>query len=396
MKQHVEQLYKISVKKERVIIGLMSGTSLDGLDIAVCTIAGSGASTKFRLKEFTTVPYDEEFRKNILEVFSKRDSDLEKLCLLNKSIANRHAYMINECLAGWKIASSEIDLVASHGQTIYHAPRHLHESEIGDATLQIGDGDHIAVGTGIITISDFRQKHIAGGGEGAPLAAYGDHVLFSKDDEDVILLNIGGIANFTFLPSLKSGKKMFSTDCGPGNTLMDAWMQKHFEGHNFDKDAKIASRGRVHEGLLSAMLEDTFFQLPFPKSTGPELFSQQYLKNAIDKCGAVTITPEDVMATLNRLTATVICNSLKTIQSDGNKINVFVSGGGMHNPMVLSYLENNLPGFVVASTAELGINPDAKEAILFAILANECVAGETTTFENYFPSLSMGKISFPS
>lgn len=396
MKKHIEQLQTISGKKERVIIGLMSGTSLDGLDIAVCNIEGSGATTKLHLKQFTTVTYDQAFRESILEVFSKRDSDLEKLCLLNKSVANRHAYMINDSLTKWNIPASEIDLIASHGQTIYHAPKHLHESEVGDATLQIGDGDHIAVGTGIITISDFRQKHIAGGGEGAPLAAYGDRVLFSKEDENVILLNIGGIANFSFLPSLNSGNKMYSTDCGPGNTLMDAWMQKHFRDYHYDKDAIIASRGRLHEGLLSTMKDHPFFKLPFPKSTGPELFSLQYLQDAIDTCGATDISPEDVMATLNRLTATVICDSLKTIPSDGTITNVFVSGGGMHNPLVLSYLQEHLPGFRIRSTADLGINPDAKEAILFAILANECVAGEPKTFENYFPSLSMGKISFPS
>lgn len=396
MKTHVEQLYTISNKKERVIIGLMSGTSLDGLDVAVCAIEGNGTSTKLTLQNFATVSYDHKFREDVLEVFSKKDTDLEKICLLNKSIANRHAYMINECLAQWDISASQIDLIASHGQTIYHAPKHLHGSITGDATLQIGDGDHLAVSTGIITISDFRQKHIAGGGEGAPLAAYGDLILFSKEDENVVLLNIGGIANFSFLPSLKSGNKMFSTDCGPGNTLMDAWMQKHFSNHHFDKDAIVASQGRVNEALLSALKQHPFFKLPFPKSTGPELFNLQYLDSAILQSGAGQISPEDVMATLNRLSAITICEALKTIPTDSKKINVFVSGGGMHNPLVLSYLRDNLTEFVVGSTADLGINPDAKEAILFAILANECVAGDAKTFEHYFPSLSMGKISLPS
>ena len=395
MKHHVEQLHKIACKKQRVIIGLMSGTSLDGLDIALCAFEGSGLTTEFKLKNFKTVPYDDAFRKNVLAVFSKKDTDLEKVCLLNKSIANSHAYMIMQTLSEWGVAASDVDLIASHGQTIYHAPKHLHGDEAGDATLQVGDGDHIAVATGIITLSDFRQKHIAAGGEGAPLAAYGDRILFSKENENVILLNIGGIANFTFLPSLKSGNNMFSTDCGPGNTLMDAWMQRHFPEHNFDKDALVALQGRVNEDLLKQLKDHPFFQLPFPKSTGPELFSIQYVEEAMSKTNTNDLSTEDVMATLNRLTASVICESLQTTPSNGYEVSILASGGGMHNPLIMSYMQENLPGMKVQSTAERNINPDAKEAILFAILANECIAGEEETFADYNPAVSMGKISFP-
>lgn len=395
MKKHVEQLHRIAQKDKRTIIGLMSGTSLDGLDIALCVIEGNGEFTRLTLEKFTTVPYDGNFRKAVLEVFSKRDTDLEKICLLNKSIANAHAYMINQCLSEWHISPSDVDLIASHGQTIYHAPNHLHGNEIGHATLQIGDGDHLSVLTGIITISDFRQKHIAAGGEGAPLAAYGDLILFSEKEKNVILLNMGGIANFTFLPSQNSVNKMFSTDCGPGNTMMDAWMQKHFPGRNFDKDAVIATRGRIHEDLLSALKDNPFFKLPYPKSTGPELFSLNYLEAAMSKSGTQSLVPEDVMATLNTFTASVICESLQGLQTQGETINLYVSGGGMHNPLIMSYLKANLAGSNIQSTAEKNINPDAKEAILFALLANECVAGEPGTFINYFPDISMGKISFP-
>jgi anhydro-N-acetylmuramic acid kinase len=304
--------------------------------------------------------------------------------------------MINDCLAEWKIKRKDIDLIASHGQTIYHAPMHLHKNKkFGNATLQIGDGDHIAVRTGIITISDFRQKHVAAGGEGAPLAAYGDLILFGRSEKDTVLLNIGGISNFTFLPSQSSSQKMFSTDVGPGNTLMDAWMQKNFPGEYFDKDAAVAKKGTINNELLIALYDHPFFDLPFPRTTGPELFSLQYLDDAIKR---FSNEPQvnDIMATLNAFTASVICDSIKKIPRSDTELEIFLSGGGMHNPMVIEYIKTHIPDVSIRSTAEKGINPDAKEAILFALLANECVAGDANTFAKHFPNVSMGKISFPA
>ena len=176
MNAHLEKLYAISKKPVRKIIGLMSGTSLDGLDVAFCSFMGNGLQTKIELLQFETIPFAEDFKNEIKSVFSKKNVDLEKLCLLNPWIALRHAGMVNACLQKWNIKNDDVDLIASHGQTIYHAPKNLHQQQkFGNATLQIGDGDHLAVATGIITISDFRQKHIAAGGEGAPLAVYGDY-----------------------------------------------------------------------------------------------------------------------------------------------------------------------------------------------------------------------------
>jgi anhydro-N-acetylmuramic acid kinase len=397
MNVNVERLYEIAGKPKRRIIGLMSGTSLDGLDVVVCGIEGSGMGTKLTVENFETVPYEPAFRAEVLQVFSKRTADLEKVCLLNGWIAGQHAQMINDCLAKWDIPRESVDLIASHGQTIYHAPQHLHNNHIfGSATLQIGDGDHIAVKTGIITISDFRQKNIAAGGEGAPLAAYGDIILFGNPETDTVLLNIGGITNFTFLPAAVSSKKMFSTDAGPGNTLMDAWMQKNFPGQTYDRDALVARQGTVNNKLLVALNDHPFFDLPFPKSTGPELFSAGFLADAIKRAGAEKLDVNDVMATLNAFTASVICDSIKKIKNHNDRLEIFISGGGMHNPMVLEYVRNNIPGVSIQSTAAKNIDPDAKEAILFALLANECVAGDAQTFASFFPATGMGKISFPS
>lgn len=175
----IEKLYKIAKKDSRFIIGLMSGTSLDGLDIALCKISNSGKSTVVSLENFITMDYDDEFRTHIRGIFAKRSIDQQLLSGLNAYIGHVHAELINQALQKWGISKDAIDCIASHGQTVYHAPQSLtKDTAMPNSTLQIGDGDHIAVKTGIITISDFRQKHIAAGGEGAPLAAYGDYLLF--------------------------------------------------------------------------------------------------------------------------------------------------------------------------------------------------------------------------
>jgi len=210
MNNNILRLYQIAQKQKRTIIGLMSGTSFDGLDIALCEFEGSGHETIFNLKHFITKEYTPAFKEQLKSVFAKASVSLEKVTLLNEYIGIYYAQLIKECLQEWEIPAAEVDIIASHGQTIFHSPKQLRAGKdpYANATLQIGDGDHIAVHTGIITISDFRQKHIAAGGEGAPLAAYGDFLLFSGTEENRILLNIGGIANFTFIPK-DSNEKYF-------------------------------------------------------------------------------------------------------------------------------------------------------------------------------------------
>lgn len=398
MNQNISRLCGIADKPVRMIIGLMSGTSLDGLDVALCRFTGSGPGTRIELLQFRTWPYDARFKEEIRSVFSKRQIDLEQLCLLNGWVAQQHASMILQCLDQWKIKPEEVDLIASHGQTIYHAPRLLHQRPgFGNATLQIGDGDQLAVATGIITISDFRQKHIAAGGEGAPLAVYGDYFIFSRKGENRIMLNIGGIANFTYLPGDLDAKAIFSTDTGPGNTLMDAYMQQHFQ-LPYDKDAAVASAGIIQEGLLAELLKNDFFEKGFPKTTGPELFNLSYLDQTMKKAGITKISHEDMMATLNRFSALTIADAMRKTLKSGQPFVIYTSGGGMHNPLLMQHIQELLPAFVFHTTDALDINPDAKEALLFAVLANECVAGGNTAIgngSNDIPSVSMGKISLP-
>jgi anhydro-N-acetylmuramic acid kinase len=399
MNKNLEKLWQTGQKNTRLILGLMSGTSFDGLDLALCRISGNGRETKVELLHFTTVSYTPAFKESLKSVFSRRDADLEKVCLLNSHVAIEHARIINQTLRDWSVKNEEVDLVASHGQTIYHAPAFLHgRPEFGNATLQIGDGDHIAVHTGIITISDFRQKHVAAGGEGAPLAVYGDYLVFSKKGENRIMLNIGGIANFTYLPGDLEAGKVFSTDVGPGNTMMDALMQATYPGQYFDQDARVARKGTVNPDLLKALKMHSFFDGPFPKTIGPELFNLTYLNKAIETSGAVNLSVEDQMATLSQLSADMIVEAIKRTVNMEEPFTVYVSGGGMHNPVLMEKIQEPLKGIPFQSTQALEINPDAKEAVLFALLANETVAGGAVKLgENRkgIPNVSMGKISFP-
>lgn len=396
MNSNIELLYKIASKPVRNIIGLMSGTSFDGLDIALCEFSGSGLDTLVKLKKFKGSKYKPKFREELKSVFAKRTADLEKVTLLNAFIGFYYAELVLEALDEWKISASEIDLIASHGQTIYHAPKHQRQADAyPNATLQIGDGDHLAMKTGIITFSDFRQKHVAAGAAGAPLAVYGDYLLFSDRDENRIMLNIGGISNFTFLPSNFS-TDFFSSDVGPGNTLMDQFVQLNYPGKYFDMNAEIASLGKVNQQLLNALFDHIFFQSKYPKTTGPELFSLNYLNQALMKSGQHNISNEDILATLAAFTAGSIVKAiLESVERKG-LYEVYISGGGMHNPLLSSMIEQQL-GKKLKFTSDLGIIPDAKEAVLFALLANEAIAGGKTDFGKHpgVPSVSMGKVSFP-
>jgi anhydro-N-acetylmuramic acid kinase len=398
MQHHITQLAHIAQQPTRRIIGLMSGTSLDGLDVALCRIEGQGKAAKVVLEQFHTEPYDEAFKAEVRRVFAKKQIDFQHLVLLNVLVAERHAAIVNQCLGAWSCAHAEVDLIASHGQTVFHAPRVLHGMDnYPNATLQIGDGDHLARRTGIITVSDFRQKHVAAGGEGAPLALYGDYFLFSSNAENRMLLNIGGIANFTWLPASNEHGPLFATDTGPGNTLMDVFAQRHF-GVPFDKDGLLALAGMVDTGLLRILKEEPFFAKGFPKTIGPELFSPAWVEEALAQLpkGTPAHNPHNLMATLAALTAETVADAIERT-ANGLGGTLYISGGGAHNPALTNALHQRLPQWPLRPMSDLGIPGDAKEAVLFAMLANECVAGhaDPALVLGGVPLVSMGKISLP-
>lgn len=401
MNQSLIQLRKISGKKKRTIIGLMSGTSLDGLDIALCRISGSGGQTDVTLSRFITVDYTQAQKKLLKKISSVETLALKDLCYMHTRMAVDHAEMINQTLKKWKISNEDVDCIASHGQTIYHLPaRDQKDSGCGtNSTLQIADGDQIAVRTGILTISDFRQKHTAHGGEGAPMAALVDRLLFGSESEPRILLNIGGIANFTFLPSENQpGQPPFTTDTGPGNTLIDNVVQ-HYFNQPYDEDGLISGRGAVRSDLLDLLLSDEWFQEAGSKSTGPEYFNMRWIKKLVSESGIEmdSISPEDLVATVTELSARTIADSIKVHGAGAQHAVIYASGGGARNPVLIERLRRLLPEMDLRNFSDLGIESDAKEAVIFAVLANEMLAGDGFLLETNdgIKKVNFGKISFP-
>ena len=390
MNPFLARLATVAQQPSRRIIGLMSGTSLDGLDVALCRCEGRGAGLQITLEHFATLPYSAGFRQRLRAV-SQPTVALQDVAILNAEVARQHAEMVLVCLQSWQVAPAQVDLIASHGQTIWHAPRHQHQQADfpHHATLQIGDGDHLAALTGIITVADFRQKHVAHGLEGAPLAGYADELLFSCPTENRLLLNLGGIANFTYLPARPAAGPPFTTDTGPGNTLLDDVTRRHFPNREYDENGAIAASGTVHPALLRKLLSHPFFAAQLPKTTGPELFGPDYLHEAQIETGTAALPPCDVLATLVELTATGVAMAAHACLTGAENSDVacYVSGGGSHNGALLQALRQHLPTIRFAAIDALGVPADAKEAVLFAVLANETIAGS--------PDISLGKICLP-
>jgi anhydro-N-acetylmuramic acid kinase len=401
MNPSIKKLAAIAGQESRTIIGLMSGTSLDGLDIALCNISGSGKKTKVSLTHFTTRAYSEYHRSHLKKISSAENVSLAELCWQHTWLAAFHAELILEALSEWGIEPGDVDCIASHGQTVYHLPARDQQGfpRSLNSTLQIVDGDQIAARTGIMTISDFRQKHTAHGGEGAPMAALIDRLLFGDEQEPRILLNIGGIANFTYLPGGSDPDlKSFTTDTGPGNTLIDNLAYIYFQ-KAFDEDGVISASGNINRKLLDALLNDDWFRAEESKSTGPEYFNFNWVKERAEEAGInlKKVRPDDQLATVTELSAISVAENIKEQVEIYRDCVVYVSGGGARNPHLVSRIADHLDGVTIRDFSELGFDPDAKEALIFAVLANEMLAGQGFDFEGTgeVRKLNFGKISFP-
>lgn len=380
------QLSAIAQKPSRLIVGLMSGTSIDGLDIALCHIRGTGCDTKLSVLHSKTVAYDPVWISKINTLFAKNQINTQELCLLNAELGTLHGRWVKDTLNEWGVDSNEVDLVASHGQTLFHAPQHFHQQpHRPHSTLQIGDGDHVAAACNIITLSDFRQRHVAQGGEGAPLVLYADKLLFSSNTVSRLLVNLGGIANFTWLPKGQSDKAL-ATDVGPANTLLDAYCERYLN-QSCDKNGELALSGHVNRALLTQLMSHAFFAQSLPKTTGPETFNLSFFEQA-KKQLSESLSHEDCLATLTALTVESLFQAVEKLGL-GKAIDELVcSGGGVHNAAIMQALSRRFSPIPVRPFHHLGINPNDKEAALFAVLANECIAGK--------PEISMGKVCFPS
>ncbi|MEX0845149.1 MAG: anhydro-N-acetylmuramic acid kinase [Balneolaceae bacterium] len=391
MNKYLVKLSEISQKPERLIIGLMSGTSLDGLDIVLCRITGDGENARIEVLEFLTHEYSSKLRKQLRNVQSNENTPTRELTFLHSELGLWYGSKINEAIKLWNLSPDKIDLIASHGQTIYHAP--AESSDELSATLQIVDGDHIAQKCGIITVSDFRQKHTAVGGQGAPLAGIFDEILFRDEKKNRMLLNLGGIANFTWLPSKESGKKVITGDTGPANTLINEAMQKYYD-QPFDKDGKVASNGNVHSGFVKYVLLDPYFSKSFPKSTGQEEFRLSYIESLMQGHG-ILLSHDDLIASLTAITSHSISRAADEITGDQH-FECYVSGGGVHNKSLMNDLKNQISQADFISFEKLGIPSDAKEATMMVYFANELIAGEGFIIPRVTDKkVHLGKISLP-
>ena len=364
----------------------MSGTSLDGTDVAIVDIEARG---KIRPVAFHSIPYPRAVREALLSV-SNTMTHTATISRLNFVLGELYAEAIRETCRKKRIALSSIDLCGMHGQTIFHegAPVEYLGRPVA-STLQIGEAAVVAERTGIRTISNFRERDIAAGGTGAPLVPYVDYLLFRHPRIPRVALNIGGIANITVVPAKAKLSQVYAFDTGPGNMVIDALAFRYTDGRErCDRGGKIARQGTVHEGLLGNMLSDPYFAKKPPKATGREQFGQDYASGLI----ATGLPLADLIATATELTARSIAEAIRKTPA----AEVIVSGGGVHNRTLMTRLRAVLPGLRVLSSAELGVDPDAKEAIAFAILAYESAHGRPGNLPSATgarKSVLLGKVS---
>jgi anhydro-N-acetylmuramic acid kinase len=338
-------------------IGLMSGTSADGIDAALVDFSQPQPS----LLAHYYKRYNDETRQSILALCKPGPNEIIRLGELEVSLGIQFAQAIIKLLQVSNISSHEIQAVGSHGQTIRHHPEH-------GFTLQIGDPNIIAARTGITTVADFRRRDIALDGQGAPLVPAFHHAFFADPTKNRSIVNIGGIANVTLL-SASSLEPVTGFDTGPGNTLLDSWIEKH-TGHAHDEQGALARTGTINDTLLKKLLADDFFHLPLPKSTGREYFNLPWLESYLPS----DLKPADVQATLVELTAKSIMDSIKNNFPNGE---IFVCGGGIHNLYLMDRLRKLGTGFQITSTEKLGIHPDWVEAMAFAWLAMQTLQKKT-------------------
>lgn len=351
-----------------LFIGLMSGTSLDGVDAALVEFESIHGSKPTVLNTHF-VAYSAELRTAILALQHPTENELETTALLGNQLAKLYAHAVNQLLEQAQISSQLIIALGCHGQTIRHRPGF--SDGIG-FTMQIGNAALLAELTNITVVSDFRSRDIAAGGQGAPLVPAFHQAVFASDSKNRALINIGGIANITYLASSKvSSHEVFGFDSGPGNMLLDAWIKRH-QGLNYDADGAWASTGQIVTPLLTTLLADPYFALVPPKSTGRDLFNEQWLNQHLSNTDYL---PQDVARTLVAFTAHTITDAVH--QHCPNVQEVYLCGGGARNTLLKNDLQQLLINTEIATTDVLGIGVDWVEAIAFAWLAKQCLDKKT-------------------
>ncbi len=382
-------------------IGLMSGTSADGIDVAIAEIVPEDSKIRVSLKGFRCIPYSPDIRDYIFALFDVSAARITDLAAMNFLLGEVYADAILQTVAGAGLTLKDISFIGSHGQTVYHQPC---LEEYGGrpirSTLQIGEAAVMAERTGLPVVSDFRVRDLAAGGQGAPLVAYVDALLFAEEDVDVIAANIGGIANITVLPSRRSGRAPFAFDTGPGNMLIDALMMRLTQGREtFDQSGRVAKSGEIHPEYLRRWLKLSYFAQCPPKSTGREQFGGDFADEWWRDWRESGNSMNDMMATATEFTVQTFVRSVsRFVLPDYPVKKLWVSGGGAHNLSIMEGIERNLPGVVVLHQDQSGIPADAKEAVAFAVLGYQTLHRQPNNLPSATGaqhSVVMGKISWP-
>jgi anhydro-N-acetylmuramic acid kinase len=363
-------------KSERgmLVLGLMSGTSADGIDVALARISGAPPRVRAVLVQHTALKFPAAVRAEVLRVAEQRAITAGELSQLNFRLGGLFADAVIAACKQFRVAISSVDLIGSHGQTIFHqgvAVPYLGARVA--STLQIGEGAVIAVRTGVTTVVDFRPADMAMGGQGAPLVPYADYLLYSDAKLGRVSLNLGGIANVTVIPAGARRERVFAFDTGPANMLIDA-LVAHFTRSRarFDDNARMAQRGRAIPELLDELMGDPYLREAPPKSTGREYYGGAYVKNVLALGRKYRARPEDLVRCATIFTALSVVDALNRFVVRKARVDqLIVSGGGARNPLIMAQLAAALPGVAVLPSSRLGVPEEAKEAFAFALLAYE-------------------------
>jgi anhydro-N-acetylmuramic acid kinase len=359
--------------KKWTVIGLMSGTSTDGIDAVLTTLEQRAAGYHIRSVRFETTRYPSKLRQRLLDTAEGRPLAPEQLGRLNSELGLAFAAAVIRLRQ--RGVATRVDLIGSHGHTIFHGPPGSGSG--APTTLQIGEPAFIAARTGITTVADFRPADVAVGGQGAPLAPYVHALLFRDSRRNRAIHNLGGISNVTFLPSASQGGKIFAFDTGPANMVIDAVTRiVTRERLQFDRGGKLAARGRVDTELVRRLLRHPFLQRKPPKSTGREEFGASYVEKFLSQAARRRLTPESSIATATAFTAASVAKAYRDFLCPIGAVDeAYFCGGGSRNPTLMAMLKAELGVARVGVTDDVGVNADALEAIAFAVLAIECVRG---------------------
>jgi anhydro-N-acetylmuramic acid kinase len=388
------------MKESRLVAGLMTGTSLDGVDTALVEIVGSGLFTRVKLRKFVSVPFESAVREELLKVASGKLISSQTVSQLNFLLGILYSEAVSKLCREARVDVTQLDLIGSHGQTIFHQsePSSFCGRQIA-STLQIGEASFLAEKTGATIISAFRPRDMAAGGKGAPLIPYVDYLLFRDQRLGRVLLNIGGIANITSIPAAAKMSQVKAFDTGPGNMVMDALVRRFTHGERkFDARGDMARSGSVIPDLLDHLLAMGYFSRRPPKTAGREQFGESFAATLLER--AILHKVEDVVRTAAEVTVCSIATAIESfVIPEAHIDQLIVSGGGARNEFLVARLRALLPQLEVLYSGDLGIPADAKEAIGFAILANETFdlhAGNVPSATGAHHPVVLGKVTYGS